>query len=372
MKKLLFIFIVFSTIMFAETLAYQDTVYMKSGKKISCFVTEMNKVSIQLRHSQNTNASGTALENVEKVILEHKKVVYNSDKGLLVDLKSLDKYLDKRNESRDEKIREIQRKKRQKIAKSSKNPLIKMKYNRKKQTDNKWSFGVEFVPQFNLTLYIINRGYYYDTGTMYYYLSQTASSSSNVEGQFTYKIHPKLGLMFSVAYSSDFEKTDYENHTYYDDGDTYQSGFIKTDDFQIFSFNLGFKYYLSDMKQRKATPYFIIGGGKQFAFITKKFIDPFESGSSSDIIKENEEEFLEKLNSPLNINGGFGVEYAFNKSLSIFSNIQLFYSETNAEYEFKKIHYSDNPSYAYSETEDKSISGANTFTRIGVGLNFHF
>ncbi|MEA1986011.1 MAG: hypothetical protein U9N76_00805, partial [Candidatus Marinimicrobia bacterium] len=349
---------------------------MKSGKKISCFVTEMNSTAIQLKYNNNKHASGTGLNNVEKVVLGKNKIVYQSDKGYLVNLQTLEQYLSKRKDIREKKLitmqKQIQKKKEMKIAQTTKNPLTKMRFNMKYHKKGNWSFGANYIPQFNLNVYMLDYYNPFPYAEYYYSIVKHSFSTPNIDGQFTWKISQKLGLTFSVSYLSDFDKERYEDQRNYDDGDSYEYGHVNTNDLQIFSFNLGFKYYLSEMAKRKVSPYIIIGAGKQIASVTEKSIGLFDGGSSSDIIEDNEEEFLEKINSPFNINGGFGVEYAFNKSLSLFSNIQIFYSTVEATYTYRKIHNSDYPYYAYSQKIDRVINTSNTYTRIGLGLNFYF
>ena len=81
---------------------------------------------------------------------------------------------------------------------------------------------------------------------------------------------------------------------------------------------------------------------------------------------DNQEEYLEELNSPVHFFLGFGVEYPFNKSLSLFALARFYYSWSDSKYDYRYV----NDYRIETRTTDTDVEGL--IKRVGLGLNFYF
>ena len=126
---------------------------------------------------------------------------------------------------------------------------------------------------------------------------------------------------------------------------------------------LGLKIYFKKFLEEKATAYWLAGIGKQIAFGSVTHENLF---SSTQIVGDNADEYLEELNSPWHSNIGFGAEYFFNQSLSLFSVMRFSYSIVSAEYNSTTL------SGVQRITSRSQYKNSEIITGFGIGLNFYF
>ena len=228
-------------------------------------------------------------------------------------------------------------------------------------SEKKYSFGVLFVPHL--------------FSDIHYYLDNPALGVSTIyivgkieaffESQLTYELNHKLRLLFNLGYSSTHIKERYEfrqNNPYYNS--EYGAELVR--DMNIFYFNIGLKHYFTKIRENEVSAYFLAGIGKQFAFVDNTVKNLFDDPVQQSYISDNEIEFLEEMNSPFNANIGFGVEYFFNKSLSLNANMRLIYVTYSGEFKYN-YDYQDN-----HESRKEKIENSEIAKTLGLGLNFYF
>ena len=233
------------------------------------------------------------------------------------------------------------------------------------QKEPRWSFGVLYIPYYSGKIIKYMRDPYSTNGIFFYTYYENITL---MEGQFTFLLHSRLRLTFDVGYTTDYSRDKREEHIRYDDPNynAYDSGTIETSDYKIFNFSIGLKYFLTKLSSQKVTPYVSAGVGRQLAFVTEDHEILFLQDPPTVTHEDNKKKFLEDLNSPFQANLGFGAEYSFNKSFSIFSNIRFYYSKSNAFYDYREI------SEFQTTTGSREYKISETVTRIGLGVNFYF
>ena len=235
------------------------------------------------------------------------------------------------------------------------------------QNKPRWSFGVIYIPYYSNKIYKYFRNPYYSNQ---FYITSDSENIIMMEGQFSYLFYPGLRLTLDIGYLSTYSRNKSEEHVRYDDPNyiDYDNGTIETDDLKIFSFNFGIKYYLVKLKSQRVSPYVLAGIGKKFAFVNNKSEILYQDGIPDITFDDNRNEFLEDLNSPFQINLGFGAEYMLNNFISLFSNIKFYYSKRNAEYDYREIwNYSQRKETGKTEYKNSEIA-----THIGLGINYYF
>ncbi len=364
MKKKLSMLLVIPILLFSQNQTYPDTVITNNGKAIPGLITKLDKEKVSLKYGDNEYPSGTGITNIEKIVLDEKGTIYKKGSGFLLDIKSIEKYILKRNTflAQQKRIQEKAKKKKQfsKITSQLKTDNKKSKYSVKGANENRGSFGIFYVPFYSYSLYYFD--YYYESFAI------IINNLSIIEGQFSYRLSPKLSATFDLGYSSSYSKRRDETHRDYNNPDynDYDYGTIETADIKLFVANVGFKFYFKQLVNKKVSPYLLFGAGKQFAFITENSKALFDDDPTPSTIESNIDEYNEQLNSPLNANCGFGVEYSFNESLSLFSSVRLYYTKINADYDYRSV------SNYVTENRIKEVDKTEINTRIGLGLNFYF
>jgi len=339
MKIILFLLI--PVIVFSQTPDYPDTLYLKSGQVYPCLITQVNDNLVKLIYKNNMPTSAGLLL-VDRIYLEQFKTIYE-DENYTTDITKLKTFISQRD-----------------INLQSENDQL-IPGDIECSSENKFSFGILFVPYLYADIhYYMNNPFY---GYRITYI--VGKIESFFESQLTYELAPNLRLLFNVGYGSSYIKERYEYHqtsSYYSN----DGGEELVNDMDIFNFNLGLKYYFTKIIENEVSAYFLAGIGKQFAFVDNKekdlYPDPYQQSYSSD----NESEFLEEINSPFNANIGFGVEYFFNKSLSLDANMRLIYVTYSSEFKYN-YNYQDN-----HESRSEKIENSEITKRVGLGLNFYF
>ena len=108
------------------------------------------------------------------------------------------------------------------------------------------------------------------------------------------------------------------------------------------------------------------GIGKTFAWAKDESKVLFQEPDPNYTYTNNRNEYLEDSNSPFLFQVGFGTEYFFNESLSVYSSLRFYYSATSAEYRETIT----DPYTKRSSTQ--SDENSDLVTRVGFGLNFYF
>jgi hypothetical protein len=226
----------------------------------------------------------------------------------------------------------------------------------------KWSFGILLIPYYSGTIYTVippSERYPPEVITI-----GNSDNELNMQGQLSFRIVSKIMGTLDLAYTSTYNELRWELHN--TGGYEYTGGTLMTNELNLFDFTLGLKYYTFEYFPNTVNFYLLAAFGHQFATAEVNDKDLFPGPGPNPIIDDNMAEYLEGLNSPWHLDFGFGVEYLFNESLSLNSNIRIIYSSISSEYNYvySSEYGSENHSVEYSNSEFK--------TRIGFGLNFYF
>ena len=359
MKSILFLLL--PIFLFAQN-PYPDNIILSNGKSYSCLITGINDAKIEMLYA-NKKSESVILKAIDQLTIDGQGNVYNSGIGFTTDVHQVEVFIENRNKKIEEEL--IVKEELARLSTNENNDQTEMTTNvliGKNTLENRnWSFGVLYIPYYSGTKYVINYNNYYPPSTPVTY--SIADFETNLEGQLSYGIVSGLRVTLDAAYSSSFAETRYERHysgSYQDD-----YGTLSTIGLKLIDFNIGVKYYFNDFITEKVSIYALVGFGKQFAFAKSKYEELLlpEPGHT---IQDNAAEYLEDLNSPFHFNLGFGVEYFFNESLSLTSNIRVLYSAVSGKYDYKFI------SEFQTETRSEEYTSSDVITRFGLGLNFYF
>jgi len=231
----------------------------------------------------------------------------------------------------------------------------------KKTFRNRWSLGVLMLPsdmEERITSF-----YLYDFESHTY----VTGYLPKYEAQLSYLLSENFLLTLNSGYSVNEMKTRYEYH--YDDKDSDndgKSGREVTEILNLFKFEIGVKYYLKPVAEKKVSPFLTLSLGKQFASAADEEKDLFEDTPPEYPLISNYNQFLEQLNSPLLLSAGLGAEYFINEAISVSTNFKVVYKSASASY--KTIEEDDN----YIRTRRYKNQFTNVITRLGVGLHLYF
>jgi hypothetical protein len=365
MKYLLFL--LFPVLMNAQS--FPDTLFTLNNKVFPCYITNISESRVMLAYA-GSGESMLVMEAIDKIILSEMGTVYKIGNGFNPNFDEIELYVNEREELN----RKLKEKKKSEMEILStpvpvNNGSISQDYYPSipsasasvYEDDNRWSFGFLFIPYYSGKIY----GYTYNSNyEQNNYVTATINNEVNMEGQFAFRANKNLSLTFDVGYTSAYTDSKQESHTSQENY-SYNSGTSKAKDLKLLALNLGVKYYFTRYPEKQVNVYALAGFGKQFAFSSTKYEDLFAQ-PTTEIYENNEDEFVENMNSPWNLNIGFGAEYMFNNSLSVYSVIRFYYSKIDAVYESRTI--STNQLYTYKSEYTKS----DFITRIGIGLNFYF
>jgi len=352
MKSL--ILLLFPILLFAQ-MPYPDTLILSNGKEFPCLITSISDSKIDMIYANNKSES-VIMKAVDQINIEGLGFVYKFSNGYEIDLQQVEAFVEDRNTQREEELAILS-------ALESNEGTVTMTsaMNLKETIDSRnWSFGVLYIPYYSGIKYGIDYNYDPSQQPLTYSFSDF---ETNLEGQLSYGIVSGLRVTLDAAYSSSYAETRYERHISGNYVDDY--GTLNTLGLKLFDFTLGVKYYFKDIITEKVSIYALAGFGKQFAFANRKYEELFVPEPTY-TIQDNAEEYLEDLNSPFHFNLGFGVEYFFNESLSLTSNIRILYSVVSGKYNYKFI------SEFETQTRSEEYSSSDVITRFGLGLNFYF
>lgn len=354
MKYLLFL--LFPLFIYAQD-SYPDTLVMLNGKTFPCYITDFNESAVKFIYANNVPEL-TVLYSVQRIVLAENGTVYQSDSGFLMDLDSIEAYLNIRREKLEQEqgSKEVQ----EAIPVLEKEEYHQIKYSK----ENNWSFGVLYIPYYSGKIYSYIRNINYPYTPQIISITNT---ETNMEAQFSYRLLQKLHVTFDIGFTSTFVEIRDETHVRNENPNyNYDTGYLDSKDLNIFTFNIGLKYYFTNFLNKNVSVYALAGLGKQIAFVDVKFETLFKEPQPGVINEDNMDEYLKDLNSPWHVNIGFGAEYFFNKSLSLFSNIRFYYSRVSAKYDSRNINNFQ------TQTNTSEYTSLEVVTRIGIGLNFYF
>ncbi len=332
-----FYFFLIPLFIFAQTPDYPDTLFLKTGQIYPCLVEEINESVVSVIY-QNDSKSSAALNNVEKIYIGTVRDVYTDTSGFKFNPEFIQNVISKRKKAVDNNMAQ---------------PEF---FDQSPQTLKKWSFGVLYVPYY----YGYKDYFFYSSMSSSFIVLSTGEFESMFESQFSYQINEKSRFTFDMGYNSTYLKEVEEVY------DSYSGTYIEReiiDDMQIFVFNMGLKYYFSNLIINTASGYIQFGIGKQFASIDDKI--QISSSSQNNSLDELNE-FMEEVNSPFFLNLGLGAEYFFNKSLSL-----------NASFKFVYLTYSGKLDVGQSDPsssndEEYEVDNSETIKRVGLGVNLYF
>ncbi len=345
----------------AQSVAYPDTVVLKTDKIFPCYVTKLDKQNIEIEYGKRAAHSAAGLASVKRIVVEGRGQVYNAADGFLADVHSLTQFINDREKQREERL--IQLKEQQEMEHTNEGvPALTGAV--VQSPAKRWSFGVLYVPYYSGKVHYLQ----IDPYNYRYFLVSTSENRSTFESHLAFLAASKLRLTLDIGYTASYYKNREELHRRDTDNNyTYDNGEFIIDNLKTFIFNIGAKYYLTPLDTKKVSAYFLAGFGRQLAFYSGKREKLFLDENQPPLIEENNlEEFTEDINSPWLLNAGFGVEYVFNPALTLFANIRLYYSASKAVYDFRSVEGS------ITTTGSREIERSDVTTRIGLGLNFYF
>ncbi|HCY77418.1 MAG TPA: hypothetical protein DHV28_15990 [Ignavibacteriales bacterium] len=346
-----------------------DTLYLIDGRTAPCLITALDDDRIYFNYDNNRSES-LIIPALQKVSVESFGTVFLDGIWQNTDAKKVRTFVgDRLNKINDQRAidQELQRVKlRLKHIDKSSGQTYEFPEAIISPVDqsqnNKWSFGVLYVPYYSGNIYKVYRnGYNPDDPEIYTFIENLI----NLEVQLAYGITPALRATFEAGYSSSLSESRLESHQS-NSGNSYDQGTISTVGLKLFDFNLGLKYYIKNIMIEKVSVYAALSFGKQIAFAQNEYQELFREPIPGVVDEDNIEEFTEDLNSPWHFNFGFGAEYFFNESLSLNSNIRVLYSSSSGEYNSRYV----NNTESSSRVEERSFK--NFSTKIGLGLNFYF
>ena len=142
---------------------------------------------------------------------------------------------------------------------------------------------------------------------------------------------------------------------------------------KVFYELVGGKIFLKSPKPIIASPYIILGIGKQLTKHSSDIKDLFDSNNYDDITGDDYDDYYEKINSPFFIFGKGGAEYFYNSSISITAEMELLYEKSGAKrnYTYISRYYDGETIYHTRDYKiQKEESAINQSSKIGLNLYF--
>ncbi len=349
MKEL--VFVLFPLMLFAQNPILPDTLVLKTGKVYPCLVTDINESVVRVIY-RNNRRSASGMKQIEQIMMDKMGVVYQADRGFLISPDSVETYLARLDSSA-------------LLNKGEKQERRKKTFfpEEGKQQINRWSFGIVYVPYYSGKIFTFTRDPYYSTNIT---LDSYSNSRTFMEGQFSFLLDPQFRITLNIGFNTSYSQEKDELYfSYLNQGGGTNTGNIVTENLKIFDLTLGLKYYLKELVNHKVSAYIIGGVGKQIASFNYETKELFEPTSSS-TLDDNLSEFIKDLNSPIHLNLGFGTEYAFNESISLFSSIRFIYLRRSGLYDYRYV------SSTQIQTGTKNYKNSEIVTYIGLGFNFYF
>jgi hypothetical protein len=363
-----FICLLFPFLIFAQN-PFPDTLLLTDGRTYPCLITSIDDTKVEFLYLNNKSES-LVLKAVDQLSIEELGAVYSTSQGFTKNVEQVDEFVNDRLEKMtDEQLVQQELAKLTAVSNSEQmgdadsTELAEYFEYQKPFQMKKWSFGVLLIPYYSGRIYSVIQ--YGGQNPPEIYINSFTNNEINMQGQLSYGILSNIMVTLDVAYSSSYSEYSSEYHSR-NEYDPYDSGLKETDGLYLFDFTLGLKYYFLEFFPNNVNIYALLGLGQQFASAEVTDEDLYPGPEPIPIIEDNMAEYLEGMNSPWHLDFGFGVEYLFNESISLNSNIRFIYNSISSEYDYRYIYE--------NETASRTIEYSNSefITRIGLGLNFYF
>ncbi|MCF6270543.1 MAG: hypothetical protein L3J41_12585 [Melioribacteraceae bacterium] len=360
MKIVISFLLVFSTLLFSQTNYYPDKLVSKYGGVQGCFLVEINENYITTK-AKNNSRTKFFLTTLDEIIIDGLGTVYTTSTGFNKTLDSISTFLNERN-SKYSKLNEQETK------------LVSENIPRF-NSDKKFFFAIHYFPSITKQLLFTYNPYYYSISQssymdqiyrpIYFELEQNIVS---MESQFGFNVRNNFFVTLSLGYSSDLYKSR-STTTNFNTSDN--SGIKRVTESQNsmdkFLFEFGIKYYFGNFEINNVNPFITFSIGKQFAFVDN-YNNTYVQGQNNDYsFTNNENEFMEGLNSPIFASIGFGAEYFIAKSFSLSGFFKTKYNSASATYTWKETHAGNVTNQGEQDVENKSVK-----FKTGIGLTFFF
>lgn len=360
--------LLFPVILLAQN-PFPDNLLLTDGRTYPCLVTSIDDSEVEFIYLNNKSES-IVLKAVDQLAIEELGIVYSVGQGFTKGVDQIEKFVNERMEklAEEQLVQEELAKltavsNSEQVGNTSNTELTEYFEYKKPFKMKKWSFGVLLIPYYSGRIYTVN--YYYGQNPPEVYVNYYSDNEINMQGQLSYSILSNIMVTLDVAYSSSYSELSSENHRR-NEYEQYDYGTKRTDGLYLFDFTLGLKYYFLEFFPDNVNVYALLGFGQQFASAEVSEEDLYPDPGPNPVIEDNMAEYLEGMNSPWHLDFGFGVEYLFNESLSLNSNIRFIYASISSELNYRYI------SEYETNTRTQEYSNSEFVTRIGLGLNFYF
>ncbi|MDA3860961.1 MAG: hypothetical protein PF445_07020 [Melioribacteraceae bacterium] len=360
MKTFQIFILAFTTLIYSQENYHPDKLVSKSSASQECFIQEVNSEYVVIKSSDN---SGTMifLTTLNEINIDSFGLVYSESTGYTVSLKSINDFLEKRSANN------LTLLKQPKLSSEEQTTLF--------NSGKRFFFAINYFPSITKQLVFTYKPYMYRISSnsyldqyyqpMYFELEQNLVS---MESQFGFNVANNLFITLSIGYSSDLYKstsTTTDQNIYYGTVTTRLNE--NQNSMDKFLLGIGLKYYFGNFEVSNVNPFVLFSIGQQFAFFDN-YNRNYYIGQNNDYeYTDNENEFMEGLNSPIFISGGFGAEYAISKSLTLSGFFKVKYNSASSTYKWKNT---DNGVVTNQGEED--VENTTVRFKTGLGLNFFF
>ena len=358
MKAFFSILFVFSTLIYSQMNYYPDKLVSKSTISQNCLILEINDDFLVIRSVDNSEAK-YFLTTVSEIVIENLGIVYRESNGFSVPINTINAVLQKRNKTNNSSNEQIR------LTNHDLTPYF--------NGDKRWTFAIHYFPSiakqlvftYNLHIYRISPintlDQYYPT--LYYELEQNLVS---MESQLGFNVANNLFAILSIGYSADLFKSTSTTTNFAHDGIS-KTSYENQNSMDKFLFEIGLKRYFGNFDVGNVNPFITFSIGKQFAFADSYYKSHYSGQTSDYIYKNNENEFMEGLNSPIIISFGFGTEYAISESLSLSGFFKVKYNSASSTYKCENLYIG-----LVTERGDEDVENTTIRFKTGIGLNFFF
>ena len=360
MKTCIFILLLLSTLVYSQDNYQPDKLLSKSAVSQNCTIHEVNSDYIVVNANDNSE-SKILLETISEISIGDLGTVFSESAGFSTSLKSLNAFLSKRNSKHN--------------AINKQPELVCDNETRYFNGAEKWTFAIHYFPSiekqlvftYNPYIYRLSSSSYIDPfyRPIYYELEQNLVS---MESQLGYNVTGNTFVVLSVGYSSDLYKSTSTNtdHNSYD-GTTVTRIDENQNSMAKFLFEIGLKHYFGHFNAGNVNPFITFGIGKQFAF-SDNYNRSYSSVQTNNYeYTNNENEFMEGLNSPIIVTIGFWTDYSISESLSLSGFLKVKYNSASSKYKWNNLYLG----LAYDHGEE-DVENITVRFKTGLGLNFFF
>lgn len=360
MKPFFSILLLLSTLIFSQENYNPDNLVSKSTISQNCFVQAVNSNYIIIKSVDNSE-SKIFLNTISEITIGDLGLVYSESTGYSVSLDSINSFLNDRNADYN--------------IVNSQEMLVFDEPTHYFNGDKRWSFAIHYFPSIKKQHIFEYYTYIYDSfpylssfdrlyPALYYELEQNLVS---MESQLGFNVANNLFAILSLGYSADLYRSS-STTTYYNDYDGMTKNTNeKQNSMDKFLFEIGLKSYFGDFEVGNVNPFITFSIGKHFAFADNYNKSYYAGQIENHKYVNNENEFMEGLNSPIIISLGFGTEYAISESLSLSGFFNVKYSSASSTYKWENYYLG-----LVTGRGDEDVENTTIRFNAGLGLNFFF